>query len=250
MISQSFIFLDKVGRTTENKIWQTVSDWDSFLKKEKIPGLGLKKKKFYDSQLLKTKTALINRDLKTLAKIFPKNEHWRLYNKFKERILFFDIETGSYYSDITVLGAYDGEEYYCFVKGCNLEKELIKKLFDSYDILVSFNGSSFDIPVINRFFGKIITEDKIHIDLRHVLFRLGFSGGLKSIEEVLGIARKKEIINFQGSDAGYLWQEYMLTKNEDCMKLLIEYNEADCRNLEPLAEFAIKKLWKQLRVKK
>ena len=146
-----------------------------------------------------------------------------------------------------MLGAWDGTTYYSFVKGYNMDKEIIKQLFSNYRLFITFNGSSFDIPIIKRYFGEILPDGFIHVDLRHVFGRLGLSGGLKSIETVLGVSRNEEIQGMCGAEAALLWHEFLLTGDEEMIELLLQYNEADCRNLEPLAEYAVKELWSLLR---
>ncbi len=247
MLEQSFIFLDRISADGERKLWMNgVENWKSFKKKEKIYGIGEKRKKYYEQKLIECETALRENDLATLAQLLPKREHWRLF-PLADKILYVDIETAERYGDITVLGAWDGTTYYSFVKGCNLEKEMVKTLFTKHTIFVTFNGSSFDLPIIEKYFGGVLPENYIHIDLRHVCARLGLHGGLKTIERVLGINRDGELDGMTGEEAALLWYEYQLTGDDELVELLLEYNEADCKNLEPLAKWAIDELWRQLR---
>lgn len=174
---------------------------------------------------------------------------WRIYNQFKDNILFVDIETSGFYGDITVIGVYDGENTKTMVRGINLDKDLLKKTLAQANMLVTFNGSSFDLPVIERYFQNVIPNVP-HVDLRHVCSKIGLIGGLKNIEKEVGINRAKELEGVDGSDAVYLWQQYKATGNREYLNTLVQYNEEDIINLKPLAEFAINKLWKQTHGKK
>ncbi len=247
-LSCSFIFLDRVSRATERKLWENgVSDWNSFRERERIRGIGTSRKTFYELKIKEFEGLLEEKDHHALAALLPKNEHWRLYHLFSDDCLYVDIETAERYGDITVLGAWDGKQYYCFVKGVNLNKEPIKELFSRHKVFVTFNGSSFDLPIIERYFGGVLPENHIHVDLRHVCGRLGLAGGLKTIERIFDIRREEGIEGFSGADAALLWYEYRVTGEKELLDLLIEYNEADCRNLEPLARRTTALLWEKLR---
>ena len=64
---------------------------------------------------------------------------------------------------------------------------------------------------------------------------LDTKGGLKHIEVELGLQRSIGIEGLSGWDAVRLWQEWC-EGNAQARTQLLEYNEADVRNLEPLAE--------------
>ncbi len=54
-----------------------------------------------------------------------------------------------------------------------------------YKVLITYNGSCFDLPFIRNYFG--IAVDHVHIDLRYLLSSLGYRGGLKGCEKSLGL---------------------------------------------------------------
>ena len=246
MLKNSFIFLDKVSHASEKKIWeQKIHTWDHFLEARDIQGIGKTRKIFYDQQIHHAKKAVIDDDVQTLSTLFPKQEHWRLYNFFKEQACFLDIETSGYYGDITVIGIYDGRETKTMIKGKNLNLPLLKNILQQYKMIITFNGSSFDLPVINRYYPNTI-PNIAHVDLRHVLAKVGYTGGLKSIEKQLGIKRAEEVRDVNGSDAVYFWNMYKATGRERYLELLVKYNEEDIVNLKPLADFAVKELGKKV----
>ena len=107
-------------------------------------------------------------------------------------------------------------------------------------LLVTFNGSRFDLPFLRKAFPRF-GLDLIHMDLLHPLRRLGFAGGLKSIEEEMGISRSDETTGLRGIDAIRLWHAYE-RGDDDALDLLLAYNMEDVVNLEPLAEFTYEAL--------
>ncbi len=243
MLKNSFIFLDKISHRTEQNIWQqNIRSWEDFLAAKSVKGLSCERKIFSDHKINCAKEAILADNSQFFAKHFPASEHWRLYELFKEQACFLDIETSGYYGDITVIGVYDGRETKTMIKGKNLNPRLLRSMLQQYKILITFNGSSFDIPVINNYYPQTIQKDMIHIDLRHPLAKLGFTGGLKCIEKKLNIRRAKEVSDVSGADAVYLWQQYRATGNEKFLELLVRYNEEDIVNLKPLADFVYEKM--------
>ncbi|MFC1723057.1 ribonuclease H-like domain-containing protein [Nanoarchaeota archaeon] len=241
MIRNSFCFLERIGLRSEQNLWsQGIYDWSSFIHSQKIKGLSPIRKNFFERQLKKAQKHLFDYDSSFFTD-FPTSEVWRLYDYFRDDCLFVDIETTGYYGDISVLGFYDGNQTMTLVKGSSLCKRNIKDIISRYKLLISFNGLSFDIPVIRRAFS--LSPNIPHLDLRFALSRLGYDGGLKAIEKILGIQRNSEIT---GADAVSLWHE---AKNgdEDALNLLVQYNEEDIVNLQPLADFAYKNLSSQLK---
>ena len=226
-----------MGKKSEIKLWMHgIKSWNDFVNKKEISGIGSKAKYFYDRFLIKAKDELDNDNHQFFARYLPSKEAWRAYPHFKDSICYLDIETSGYYGDITVIGMYDGFETKIMVKGFNLFKPLLIDELRKYKIIVTFNGSSFDMPVIKRCFGDIFCEH-LHIDLRHACSQIGLTGGLKKIEKVLGIEREEEVEGINGGDAVYLWQMWKATGNRKYIDLLVKYNEEDVINLKPLMEY-------------
>lgn len=245
MAEQSFIFLDGVSTRTEQKIWAAgIDSWKSFLSTKKIHGISLARKICYDRQVFRARELLQQKDLLGLAQVFPHNQHWRLYDLSDAYAL--DIETTGFYGDITVIGLHDGDQVHFLVKNKNLSHEPLIDLLQEPRTLLTFNGSSFDLPVIARRFPQVKKSfsEQVHIDLRHVAAKLGYTGGLKTIEVVHGIAREEEIAGVSGHIAVWLWQTYVLEGDEDALRTLLQYNEADVKNLFILADKLIPELWR------
>src|SRR3989344_7775420 len=146
MIRNSFIFLEKVGRRKEKSIWQQgIRDWQDFLKAKEIKGISREKKYYYDRKIREAQQALLDNDSSFFVGKLPAVEIWRLYNHFKEEAGYLDVEVDSY-GKIILVGISDYYHSNFFVKGVNLSKEMIEKELSKYKILVTFNGSAFDLP--------------------------------------------------------------------------------------------------------
>ena len=248
MIQHSFIFLERVKRGIEKNLWkQGIHSWDSFLNKNKINGLSTVRKKYYDRKIIEARKALYNFDSTYFKKILPQSEYYRLYEFFKEEAVFLDIETtglDSNNNDITLIGLFDGLNTKTMIKGINFDYKALKEELKNYKLIVTFNGSSFDIPFINKIYPDLL-PDIPNFDVKSVTARLNLKGGLKEIEKKLGIKRGKIVEKFYGGDALTLWKMYRATGNDYYLKLLIEYNEEDIINLKTIAEYCVKKLKKQ-----
>jgi hypothetical protein len=77
------------------------------------------------------------------------------------------------------------------------------------------------------------------MDLMHVLRRLGLRGGLKRIEQALGVARPSDLSSLDGRDAVALWS--LSQEGEpDALATLIRYNAEDVLVLPRLAAIAVR----------
>jgi hypothetical protein len=247
MLSESFVLLPSVKHRTERKIWaQGIDSWDQFMGAVKVNGLSASRKDSFDWKLQEAKDKLREQDASFFAKTVPFSDQWRLYNEFKDEAVYLDIETNGYYSGITVIGLSDGVDAKTFVRGFNLDRSLIMKELEKYKLIVTFNGASFDLPVIDRYFN--IKPNVPHVDLRFVCQKLGIVGGLKSIEKQMKIRRRPEVEGISGGDAVYLWEMWKSTGDRDYLEKLVMYNEEDILNLRPLAEKVIPQLWKKTRL--
>jgi uncharacterized protein YprB with RNaseH-like and TPR domain len=164
-------------------------------------------------------------------------ESWRAFPEFRNRCVYLDIETdgGQAGTSITTIGLYDGEEYTCLVKGKDLDR--FPELIARYGYIVTFFGTGFDIPMIQKRF-RGIHLDQLHLDLCPTLRRLGYRGGLKKIERQLGINRGADTDGLDGLDAIRLWRRYATLGDTASLDTLIAYNREDVVNMERLAEIA------------
>jgi uncharacterized protein YprB with RNaseH-like and TPR domain len=81
--------------------------------------------------------------------------------------------------------------------------------------------------------------NQAHLDLRYILKSLGHSGGLKSCEHQLGLARG-DLEGVNGYFAVLLWKNYR-NGNKKALDTLLAYNIVDTVNLEKLMMYAFEK---------
>jgi uncharacterized protein len=250
MLKHTFLHIPRIGKLTEQKIWQAgIQTWDDALQSSNYSKLGISElliKSFLEDSYL----ALEQHNISFFTKLLPSLEVWRLYPKFSHnlslRIAYLDIETSGMSScldSITVIGVYDGIKVKQYVKGQNLMA--FRDDIEEFDLLVTFNGKVFDVPVLQAAMPKLHMP-KAHIDLRYVLKQVNLKGGLKSIERQTGFAREQdELGQLDGYDAVLLWR---LHERGDSRALptLLRYNAEDVVGLKPLLELACNRLIKNL----
>jgi len=231
MLEHTFCHINGIGLKTENRLWQSgITSWRQWREE---PGVKLAKRsrmeipQIFDLSL----DALDRNDPNFFCDRLASSEQWRIFNTFREATAYIDIETTGLGDEaiITTIALYDGRQVRVYINGRNLE-EFVEDI-QRYTVLVSYNGKGFDIPFIERFFR--IRLHQAHIDLRFVLARLGFSGGLKGCEKQLGIHRGA-LDGVDGLFAVYLWHRYERYNDEKALETLLAYNIEDTVNLENL----------------
>lgn len=236
MIRNSFIFLEKISNKKENKIWNSgVKNWHDFLKKERIEGIPKEKKEYYNRRMKEAQKFLLEESPAYFVNKLPKKEMWRLYDYFKDDCCFLDIEVDSY-GKIMIAGISDYYNTRTFVKGVNLEKNILEKELSKYKVVVTFNGSSFDLPKLRKELG--VKMGMPHIDLKPLCVNLGLKGGLKEVERILDLKRPPHL---QGNPVD-LWKAFHASGDREYLELLIEYNKEDVENLKWIMNLVYKKM--------
>jgi uncharacterized protein YprB with RNaseH-like and TPR domain len=241
MLERTFIHIPGVGLKRERAIWRSgIRDWSDFLER----GPSLVQKSVFDLGKPIIEASLEARasakGLADLAEMIPKAEHWRFYSTYK-KVVHLDIETGGDLNDwggVTTVGLYDGKHVEQFVAGRNLHE--LDHSMRGYDIVCTFAGGTFDLPVLKGVFANLYIPP-VHIDLRWVLKRLGYTGGLKRIERQLEIERPEVVRELGGYDAVRLWRAH-LAGDPKALDILLEYNAYDVINLQPLLDLAVSRL--------
>jgi uncharacterized protein YprB with RNaseH-like and TPR domain len=233
LLEHTFIHIPGIGPKTEQHLWRHgILTWRDFLgNKERL--LSRLRDSFVRENL---EASIKNRDnIRFFRDRLPVGALWRVYEDFKKSAVYLDIETSGYYQgidEITVIGIYDGQTVRSFVQGINLDE--FELAIAPYELIITFNGSQFDLPFIRRQFPNIALPPA-HIDLRFFLRKLGYRGGLKTIEKSIGLFRNAAIAGMDGYDAVLLWNAYQCG-DESALERLILYNTADIVDLEPLME--------------
>jgi len=233
MLHNSFLHIPSIGSKTENRIWQSgISNWNDFLKNP--PDFLFSGKATLICEHIRiSKEKIVYSEPEYFYSGLVSGDHWRVFREFRDSTAYLDIETtglGGPGDIITTIALYDGVNIYYYVNGKNL-KDFVDDI-QKYKVIVSYNGKTFDIPFIERYFGISISTP--HLDLRFILHSLGFSGGLKSCERQLGIGRTGPLGDVDGFFAVILWREYKRTGNQKALETLLSYNIEDTVNLEYL----------------
>ncbi len=237
MLTRTFQHIPRIGPRTEGRLWQLgITDWRTCLSRiDEVPfGPGARRRLI--EFLQRSLKALEAGDEVFFAQCFPNREMWRLYGACSRRAVFLDIETtglGGPGDVITVVGLYDGQRPQVFVRGINMGG--LAEALRPYSLVVTYNGAQFDLPFIRRALPEV-TLPAAHLDLRFPLARLGYKGGLKVIEQRLGVTRDPWVAGLDGYDAVILWRRYE-RGDLDALRRLVAYNLTDVVDLQPLATF-------------
>jgi uncharacterized protein YprB with RNaseH-like and TPR domain len=238
MLKRTFIHLPGVGPRREAHFWrQGVSTWEDFLAAKRLQGLSRERLNWLKTELTRSLSHLA--DAAYFADRLQAGEHWRLFQHFRPKTAYLDIETtGKAWPGllVTVAGLYDGVKMRQFIQGYNLQE--FPRALAEVDLLVTFNGTQFDLPVLQAYFPELVLPPA-HVDLRFLMARLGFKGGLKKIEPRFGIRRPKDVTGMDGYMAVLLWQRYQ-RGDRGALDLLLTYNREDVVNLEVLMDAAFR----------
>jgi uncharacterized protein len=153
---------------------------------------------------------------------------------------YLDIETTGLspeYSKITVIGIHlveEENERFVQLVGDDITAESLLKALEGVGTIHTYNGSRFDLPFIQTHLGVDLTKDYAHCDLMFDCWQNNLYGGLKRVEQTLGIPRKLTEVN--GLEAVRLWWRYVNDYDENALKTLCEYNKEDVVNLKFLRE--------------
>jgi uncharacterized protein YprB with RNaseH-like and TPR domain len=231
MLTRTFCHIPHVGEKTECALWS--AGLTSWCQAVQLPPTRLRRgvRESWDDYICESVRNFEDRNPSYFAEMLPPNQLWRLYWDFRDSCAFLDIETtGKYPSDdITTIALYDGRTPRHYVNGVNLDD--FPAQVQEYRLLVTYNGSCFDLPFIKRHFG--IRLPQAHIDLMHPLASLGLKGGLKECERKLSLARSG-LEGIDGPVAVWLWDKYRAGDDTKALETLLAYNIQDAVVLHTL----------------
>jgi uncharacterized protein len=242
VLRATFVHLPGIGPATEAELWHRgVRDWADLARASGPTGRTAGRRGGLAEGLAGSENALARRDVGWFARRLPFGEHWRLYPTFAPETAFLDIETtglSPFEGIVTVTTVHGGGKVRSFVAGEDLEE--LPAYLRRFGVLVTFNGSRFDVPFLQATFPQLLAPPA-HIDLRFVLYRLGLSGGLKRIEAMLGVGDRRGVEGVDGLQAVRLWHDFR-RGNRSALNRLVRYNRADTSNLVPLLDLAVREL--------
>ncbi len=142
--------------------------------------------------------------------------------------VYLDIET-SYYGDITVVGFYSQSCGLVQLVRPRISRARLQRVLPPAQRLLTFNGHSFDLPIIRRQLELDLRGRFESVDLRYACKRAGLTGGQKAIERMLGLER--ELPGLSGWDALRLWEAYWNDEDAAALETLLCYNREDVMNM-------------------
>ncbi len=247
MISASFQLVAGVGAVRERRLWAAGAvRWGAYRRELVRLSEGVHVE--LSAAIAEAGAAYAARDVDRLAALLPQGEHWRLFQEFGADAAYLDIETGDDVvgcAGISAIGVLDGRGPRLLLAGRDLEH--FPELARDWSMLVTFNGLAFDVPILRRAFPEW-RPPVAHVDLRHVLGRLGHHGKLKQLElrlSALHLARPDHLDGLGGWDACRLFRSGR-QGDRDALRRFAEYNLYDVINLRTLMAYAYNGLVDQL----
>jgi uncharacterized protein YprB with RNaseH-like and TPR domain len=250
MLTETFIHVPGVGPAAEKKLWdEGTSDW--WKATGHTHGLfSAPRDGPLEQTLRECLRELAEGRLEMTASLLDVNEHWRalcLREKGETRPLRWlalDIETTGLEpgeGTVTAIGicghATDFQPRALTAGTPGWSDPLPRLLLDS-DILITFNGRSFDVPFLARSLQRqALIFPPFHLDLYPLLKKLQQRGGLKRIQKRLGFVRKEQLDEVDGRIAIQLWHEHR-RGTPGAMETLVRYCLEDVVVLFDLAVWA------------
>jgi uncharacterized protein YprB with RNaseH-like and TPR domain len=237
MVEATFQLAAGVGPARERRLWEAgIARWRDFPPAPEVV-LSPRVDRVLRDAISSAAAAFEQRDADRLAALLPRSEHWRMLSAFGGDAAYLDIETGDDvvgFEGISAIGLCDRLGPRLFLAGRNLHQ--FPEVARGHAMLVTFNGSSFDLPILRRAFPDW-RPPVCHLDLHHALVRLGREGGLKTIERALGLRRPDHLDGISGREAFWLWRRGR-EGDRAALHLFAEYNLYDAISLRTLAAIA------------
>ena len=181
LLRRSFQHLPGISAAEEARLWtEGISDWADLIRHTPVQlDMYRKRGDALQSAVDASEEALANRNVAFFASLLPKREHYRVAASFPERCVFLDIEStglSTYYDQVTLVGWSVDDTYTVLIDPDRIEE--LERHLREHAMVVTFNGSLFDLPFLARRFKKS-WSDLFHVDLRYLSKRVGLTGGQK-----------------------------------------------------------------------
>jgi uncharacterized protein len=141
---------------------------------------------------------------------------------------YLDIET-SFGKEITIIGMFIPPDRVIQLVGEDVNWTNLWNALDGVTEILTYNGARFDLPVIRQAVKLDLNKYFDCRDLMYACWRRNLYGGLKRVEEILGIDRISKGID--GMEAMRLWERFRRYGDEGALEALLEYNREDVVNL-------------------
>lgn len=235
MIERTMQLMPGIGARAERGLWaRGLTTWDAVAAQPELVPTRLRQA--LGMAVRDAAGALADRRLDALAARLPTRETWRLWGHFADQAVCLDIEVDRD-DTIACIGLLcpDGPRVLL-----GTELAAFPDLVPPEVLLVTYNGAAFDLPILERYFPDW-RRPAAHLDLKPVWARLGHVGGLKALEDRMGIGRPHELRGIDGFAAANLYRHARLG-DRDALRRFVLYNLYDAVNLRTLAALAYNQL--------
>lgn len=147
--------------------------------------------------------------------------------------LYLDIET-TYQGKLTVIGLHHSAIGTVQLVGPDCTREKLEAVLPPAICIYTFNGERSDLPIIKEQLGVDLKNRFRSVDLARTCHRAKLYGGLKRVEQILGITRV--YADMSGKDAVALWYTYERDGDTAALEKLLAYNREDVENLVKLRD--------------
>jgi len=141
---------------------------------------------------------------------------------------YLDIET-SLRGEITIVGIFRPPNQMIQLIGDEVNWTNLWNALEGVAEILTYNGDRFDLPVIKQAINLDLRKYFECRDLMYDCWQKNLYGGLKRVEEKLGIERASKGID--GLEAMRLWERFRLYGDGKALQVLLEYNRDDVKNL-------------------
>ncbi|MFB6310073.1 MAG: ribonuclease H-like domain-containing protein [Salinirussus sp.] len=236
-LENTFLPVEGVGPTTERRLWDAgVTHWEDFDGSVLGPTRGERISSFIDRGV----KALDAGEIDFFDERLPSAEHWRYWRNFRDKAVAVDIETTGLDPDramVTTVTVRQGDDVRTLVRGDDLTGASLREVFDTAELLITYNGKQFDVPFLESAFDVDLNHP--HLDCMYVARAAGLSGGLTEVERTLGLERRLPEVD--GRDAVRLWHAHE-AGHDGALERLIRYNQEDVRHLPTILDRAVERL--------
>ncbi len=237
MLQNSFVHLPGIGAETEQKLWALgLKNWDD-LSTNLSRLFGPKTAAKLAFAIDQSQAAHHSGQIEYFQTKFRGAEMWRLLPSFLQKnaaMAYLDIETTGlgfppqcHSTTISVL--FKGHLHIEHDRKKKLQ--LLESVQAEAELLVTFNGGTFDLPFLRREFGLQLGQT--HLDLRYWMARLDYKGGLKKVQKSFQQIHQRHSMDIDGFDAVRLWNLH-LRGVPKALETLMTYNAEDTVVLEQL----------------